>query len=358
MPHLFDPQPKDDPRVLYGRDKELAELVGHIKQKRWVVLLGPRRIGKTSLARCAAKALGYRCVVADAREESDLTRVLLSALMVTTAVTKQSGVRASLGLQIPQLPLSIDVEYSHVSKSALTSTLDRLLERKKGQRLVILLDEAQWFRNPRGVVNLLAHVYDYHYESATLVITGSAVGVMRSITEPDAKSALFGRALTTMEVERWSPSVSLAFLREGCKEQKLPYNERQMSGVVDEIDGIPGWLTLFGYHYSAIETNTTSARMESALRKTRNEGMKILKGELENVSRIAAGWKRQMNLLKALTAGGKRFTELVESSGLPNAVLARHLTMLQKLRYVERDREEKYVIIDPLLRDFLISQAR
>jgi len=347
MPELFDPQPKDDPRVLYGREKELAELTNHIEEKRWVVLLGPRRIGKTSLARCAARALGYQCVVADAREDSDLAHALVSSL---TATREEASVSARAGFQVPQLPISVDVAYS---KSFLTSTLDRLLEdKRKKRRLVVLLDEAQWFRNPRGVVKLLAHVYDYHYEKATFVITGSAVGVMRSITEPEARSALFGRALTMMEVERWSPSVSLGFLREGCKEKKLPYDEGRMARVVDEIGGIPGWLTLFGYHYAAMKTATASIT-ESALRKTKNEGMKIIRDELESVSRIAAGWERQMNILKELASGPKRFTELAESSGLPNTVLTRHLTMLHRLRYIEHDREERYVIIDPMLRDFL-----
>ena len=52
---LFDPQPKKEPYDLYGREKELTALVDDLKNKRWVVLLGPRRVGKTSLAQCAAK---------------------------------------------------------------------------------------------------------------------------------------------------------------------------------------------------------------------------------------------------------------------------------------------------------------
>ena len=77
MADLFSPQPKDDPKALYGREKELADLADHLEERRWVVLLGPRRIGKTSLARCAVAKLGHECVVADARQDNDLAHGLV-----------------------------------------------------------------------------------------------------------------------------------------------------------------------------------------------------------------------------------------------------------------------------------------
>jgi AAA+ ATPase superfamily predicted ATPase len=319
-----------------------VDLTRYIEDRRWVVLLGPRRIGKTSLARCATAELGYQCTVVDAREDSNLAHALVSSL-ATKGGGKDTSARA--GLQIPHTPFSLDVTYS---KSAIAKTLDRLLE-QRSKRTVLLLDEAQWFRNPRGVVMLLAHIYDYHYEKVTCLITGSAVGVMGSITEPDARSALFGRAITTMEVERWSPSVSLGFLKEGCREKKLPYSDGPMSRVVDEIGGIPGWLTLFGYHYASLQT----VDVEGALRKTKEEGMKIIREELASISRIAVGRERQIGILRELSAGNRRFGELVEAAGLPHQVLLRHLAMLQRLRYVEKDRDERYTIIDPMLKDFL-----
>lgn len=343
---LFDPQPKDDPKALYGREKELADLTKHLEEGRWVVLLGPRRIGKTSLAKCAVAKLGYDSAVVDARQDSDLAHALVSSL----ASTKKADASISAGIQLPaHIPLSAGVAYS---RSFFAQTLDHLLNEKRRKRVVVLLDEAQWFKNPRGVVKLLAHIYDYHYRKATLVITGSAVGVMRSITEPDAKSALFGRAITTMEIGRWSPSVSLGFLEKGCSEKKLPYDEGQMSRVVDEIGGIPGWLTLFGYVYGTSRLPTRE-RIEDALERTKREGMKILKEELASVSLLAAGWERQLKLLRQLASGGKRFTELAVLSGLPNQVLSRHLAMLQRLRYVEKDEDDRYVITDPILKEFL-----
>ena len=57
---LFGTKPKSDPYALYGREKELDILVERLKRNDWVILLGPRRIGKTSLAECAITELGQK----------------------------------------------------------------------------------------------------------------------------------------------------------------------------------------------------------------------------------------------------------------------------------------------------------
>jgi len=95
------------------------------------------------------------------------------------------------------------------SKQVLKQNLDSLLCGRR-KRTVVLLDEAQWFNNRPNFIRLLAHLYDYHYETVTTIITGSAVGVMKSILEPNHKSPLFGRPIMQMEIKKWLPSVSIS----------------------------------------------------------------------------------------------------------------------------------------------------
>lgn len=333
---LFDPSPKSDPRFLYSRDKELNDLATHLRERLWIILLGPRRIGKTSLARCALAKLGYRYLVIDSRENSDLAQALTSSF-----ISSERSFQAQAGVALP--PLSISVSYS---KTWLKDVLDSFL--RKIDRLVVLIDEAQWLRNPRGVAMLLAHIYDYHYDKVTLIITGSAVGVMKSITEPGARSPLYGRAMTRMEIQRWSPSVSLGFLREGCREKRLSFNESFMVKVVDTLDGIPGWLTLFGYNYSL-----NPKQSDTSLKRTLDEAMKIVAEEIESVSKIAAGWARQMRVLRELSKGPKRFSELAQAASLTNQALSRHTDMLERLHYIEKNQNSKYMITDPILEEFV-----
>lgn len=82
--------------------------------------------------------------------------------------------------------------------------------------MVMLVDRAEWLRNPRRLSSLLAHIYYYHYDKMTVVITGSVVGVMKSIIELSAKSPLYGRAIMTMEIKRCSLSESLEFFESRC----------------------------------------------------------------------------------------------------------------------------------------------
>lgn len=169
MTTLFDIPPKHDPKFLFGREREFADLVKYIQEKRWTVLLGPRRVGKTSLAKCAIEKSGLDSLTLDARENPDFAVNLFSALTRQSASLKV-GANVSVPVHAPLFSLG-----ANYSKQVLKQSLDGLLNERK-KRTIILLDEAQWFNDRRTLINLLAHIYDYHYETITLIITGSAVG--------------------------------------------------------------------------------------------------------------------------------------------------------------------------------------
>lgn len=340
MVTLFDTHPKSDPKYLYGREKELNDLVGHVKNGDWVVLLGPRRVGKTSLARCTATKLGIRTVVIDARIESDFARGLVNGLSGPQIIKNIQG-----SVAIPHVPVSVSAAYT---KAFLAQPLEQLLSSVK-KELLVIVDEAQWLKNPRGVAMLMAHIFDYRHEKMTFVITGSAVGVMRTITEPGAKSPLYGRAMTTMNIRKWrDASTSLTFLREGCKQNKVSLSDDELGDVIDTLDGVPGWLTLFGSHFA--ESKDAGRAMDL----TRNEAMKIVKEELESTAKIALGWSRQLSILRTISKKNmKKFNEIANELGLPNKALSRNLDMLQRLQYIEADEERNYTIIDPIVKEFM-----
>jgi hypothetical protein len=54
---LFSLNPKETPKELFGREEEIGELTRLIKAKRWIAILGPRMVGKTSLIKAANKKL-------------------------------------------------------------------------------------------------------------------------------------------------------------------------------------------------------------------------------------------------------------------------------------------------------------
>lgn len=332
---LFDPAPKDDPRFLYWRDRELGELVSLLGKGEWVVLLGPRRVGKTSLALSAASSMKIPAVAIDSRIDADFSRAL------TGQFSKNARTAVGGNISVPQ----VGIGFSY-SRESLNSTLDSLLSSAK--KTLVILDEAQWLNNPRRVNMILSHIFDYHHDRVTFIITGSAVGVMRSIVDPGARSPLYGRSITQIRVGRWmDSSTGIGFLREGCRQNGMPFKEEEMAGVADRLGGMPGWLTIFGHQY-AISGNT-----KKALQTVRAQAMRIVREELENVSKVAMGWERELAILTEIGEEGKRFSELQDRFNMGNAPLSRNLQMLIRLEYVEKDAKGMYVISDPMVREYL-----
>ncbi|MBS7637135.1 ATP-binding protein [Candidatus Bathyarchaeota archaeon] len=52
---LFDLNPKTSSKELFGRERELEELIRLVRARRWVAVLGPRMVGKTSLVKMAMR---------------------------------------------------------------------------------------------------------------------------------------------------------------------------------------------------------------------------------------------------------------------------------------------------------------
>lgn len=339
---LFDTRPKSDPRSLYGREKELDVLVEYLKKNNWVILLGPRRVGKTSLAECAVTELGKKLFVLDARENDNFVVAINKLLAVP-----ESSLKVKAEIKVPHTPINIGIDYTKILSK---KDLDSLL--KKIGHLYILIDEAQWLRNPRRVVMLLSHLYDYYYDNITFIITGSMVGVMKSIIDPGPNSPLYGRAITKMEIKRWQSSISIGFLKAGTKEIGLDLNGKTAIKIEETLDGLPGWLTLFGYNYSNYK-NT-----DLALKETVTEAKKIVSQELKSIAKLGIGSPRLMKVLKTLAKMPTRFVDIADQTGFNNKSLSNYISVLDRLGYIERDDKNRYFISDPILLQFIKSRER
>ncbi len=339
---LFDTKPKSDPRFLYGREKELDGLVESLKKKNWVIILGPRRVGKTSLAECAIKRMGRKIFLLDARENNNFIESLNKLL-----ATPESSLKVKAEIRVPYTPINIGAEYN---KTLSKKDLDSLL--KKVGHIYIIIDEAQWLVNPRKVVMLLAHLYDYYYDSVTFIITGSMIGVLKSIVEPGPSSPLYGRAITEMEIKRWQSSISLSFLKTGTAELGLRLNEKRAIEVEENLDGLPGWLTLFGYNYAQVKNPNI------ALTKTIKEAKKIVSQELKSIAELGIGTPKLIEVLRVLAKEPVRFVDIAKATNFNNTSLSKYLSTLNRLEYIEKDSKSRYFISDPMLLKFIEEKAR
>lgn len=218
---------------------------------------------------------------------------------------------------------------------------------KRIGHIYIIVDEAQWLKNPRKVVMLLAHLYDYYYDHVTFIITGSMIGVMKSILEPGPSSPLYGRAITEMEIRRWQSSISLGFLKAGTAELHLELNDKMAINIEENLDGLPGWLTLFGYNYSQTKNPNL------ALTKTIKEANKIVSQEVKSIAELGIGTQRLIAVLSVLAKEPLRFVDIGKTTNFNNTSLSKYLSTLGRLGYIEKDTKSRYYISDPLLLRFV-----
>jgi len=79
--------------------------------------------------------------------------------------------------------------------------------------------------------------------------------------------------------------------------------DHEVDEVIGRLDGIPGWLTLYGYYRGA-------RKMEHrrALRRVFETGSKLVIAELEKI--IAPSRRRYLAILEAITRGASHWVQI------------------------------------------------
>ncbi|AEC52304.1 hypothetical protein PNA2_1389 [Pyrococcus sp. NA2] len=357
---LFDPKPKTDRKDLYDRERELEEFQESVKRESLVLLLGIRRLGKSSLLNVGLKESGLPYSKIDVRSlyftygtipQEILARKIIESLLAnerSLSLTLREIFESIRGIRIS----GIHVEFER--RQDLPSILERidLWAEKEGRRVIIALDEAQYLRLS-GVRydGLIAYAVD-NLPNLVFVLTGSEVGMLHDFLGlDDPKKPLFGRQSTEIILERFTRSESFDFLRVGFEELGMDIPEDEIDEVVNRIDGIVGWLTLYGYL-----RGVKKLEKEETLRSLYSKAKALIKEEL---SHIFSHSKRYKFILKAVALGNKRWKNIKEyvefrTGKINDAKFSNLLKNLVKYGYLEK-RDGEYVIPDPLVKEVVAN---
>jgi uncharacterized protein len=347
---LFDLQPKETPRALFGRERELEELQRLLVAGRWVAILGPRMVGKTSLIKAVGHRLKKPTIYVNlwgARGTAGLLNAILQGLNASQGWTSKLKDRLRLieGLTVGPTGVSINLPKRPLKTS--WDVLELLASRAEG--CVVALDEVQELSDISGQLNkILANLFNTHPDIA-FVFSGSEFGLTKSLLEPKAASPMAGRPPARIELRRFSTETAVAFLQAGLKEAKIATSESELRDkVVSQLGGTPGWLTLFGSHVA-----TQGMSVDRALALTIEEASKVVRAELTH---FLEGRDRA-TYLGALKAIGKGATwtgvkegiragrkGIVPNDGTTHAVLR----SLKAAGFVDED-QSRYSIGDPIL---------
>lgn len=204
----------------------------------------------------------------------DLVKELESALNSTPEGLRRllRGIRG-----ISFSGIEVKLSWGGVGRVEFVDVLERLSEisEREGRRVVIIIDESQELRKLRGYDLLNPLAYSYDNLKVSFILTGSEVGmVYRFLRLNDPSSPLFGRAMTEIRITPFPSDKALEFLRRGFEEVGIKVTEESLHEAVNNLGGVPGWLTYYGFHY------LQEGDHRKALDKTITTGVSLIRGSL------------------------------------------------------------------------------
>ncbi len=354
---LFDLHPKEQSGSIYGRDDDLAKITRHLSKRRWITILGPRMVGKTSLAKAAGSNLEKRKIAIlylnlwGVKTIPAFLQGIVLALNDSTRLYPKLKKFLSRIEQIKVGPVGITIK-DDAKPMSLASELFSVLGKHAG-RIVVIMDEVQELSDVSAhLLRLLAKIFNT-YPKITFCFTGSQSGLVKSLHFPGADSPLYGRSPAMLTIEPFDHQMAAGFLSSGFKEHRRRISEDQIKAVIARFGGIPGWLTFYG-------NNVVVSKMShaKALRQTEKEAFVTAKQTLEH---YLAGRNRPEHLLalRAIAIGARwsqvrRVLETHLGKKVNDGSLKNIIDAL-KASFLVRKRDKTYTIIDPVIQRLLHS---
>lgn len=364
---LFDPRPKDSRKNLYGRDEELNRLLySFVSGPPLILILGMRRLGKTSLLKVALNEYGGPYIYIDLRTlaEEGFSKVAFYRILSEELSRVGSSRRKLLnllakvrGVEVAGVKVELDWRSRGVSLSSLFRAIDSSMKNEK-KNFIVAFDEAQLLKTVRGgkgridFRSFFAYAYD-NLKHVKLVLTGSEVGLLMDfIGAYDSASPLYGRYRDEIVLKKFDRNVSIDFLRRGFDEYGMKPDMAVLEKVVELLDGVVGWLTYYGYE--AVSKRRTDGEL---LEKVVEEAVMITRNELDKIFHRSALYK---DILKAVAGGSTKWAEIKRTVEawrrvpVSNAQLTRLIESLVKMNVLEK-KEGGYFFADPLTAKAVLS---
>ena len=325
MQNLFDTRPKSSRSELFDRVDELRVLDESVGRP-LIVVLGIRRIGKTSLVKSFLEP--YNGIYIDLRgvgTHAELYERLSEGLSYGLGRLRRF-LESIRGVRV--MDFGVEIRWRGTDSISLLGLLEEL--NRRGQ-FIIAIDEVQDAKPPVSAElrRVLAYAYD-HLSNITVVLSGSELRLLNDfIGVTNSESPLFGRYFIEVDVRRFTRDESLEFLRLGFRQEGIEPPAELLEEAVEFFDGIPGWLVQFGRSYIDGIRNIDMIK---------EQAISIALSELARLSR------RERAVLKAIAEGARswgqvrRFVEERLGETIPKSSLSRIIEKLEALSII-RDYE-------------------
>lgn len=358
----FDPRPKTKKVDLFDREMELKQFSKALSYASLVVITGLRRTGKTSFMNVALAESDYPHISLDLRglpynpSHADIVRRLETAFnrIDRKWLPALSGALKHVkGVSILGNAINLDWSKAGVEFADLFDKID-VWARKQRTRFLVAFDEIQLIRGEKGIPRLFAHITDVN-RNITLVVTGSEIGLLFDFLGfDDTESALYGRHYTEISMHNFNSEEAEEFLTKGFRQINLICSADVLHYAMEKLNGIVGWLTLFGARCHDFSKCTKDLVDEVVI-----EGGKLARAEALKLAKLSSRYGVILNFLSKVGAASwtqiKGALEAKEQRSLPNSTIASALNTLTKTSLVSKTNGQ-YNIRDPLLVSGILQQ--
>lgn len=223
-----------------NREKEIKEIVSEIKAGQHIVLMSPRRYGKTSLVNEAMKASGMKWIIINMELISDEVDLANYYVKNALSLSKFENIKHHLKnlkiqpyIQIQPATNEISVSFNAEERSLSTLLSDSLelpetIAKNMGKKIVIVFDEFQEIRRISPMLERkMRGIFQYH-QNITYVFIGSQESMIREIFQNKKNPFYkFGRHISLHKIAE--PEFS-DFILKRFSSQKI-----DASGIIKDI---------------------------------------------------------------------------------------------------------------------------
>ncbi|MDP2272511.1 MAG: ATP-binding protein [Archangium sp.] len=362
---MFSASTPTSPEGFFNRARELARLEDAVDKlqrgaPKWLCLVGPRKVGKTSLLREAerrtrarARAPGF--VVVDVFETLPVSLEVfrhLAVQAIEVLLSRDAGRSLAAEFDVPAAWRAALVQSNRFRglPSALQTTLGELpttplegpgltavlnlperLAEALGAHLVVALDEFQELaalsgvRGGPDVMSLLRSVWQRHRRT-TYVVSGSARSTLLELAT--SQGSPFFQHFEVMEVEAFDETHAVELLVHASRDTSQRIDEALARRIFKVVGGSPFYLQIIGEAVTE-EQGTVDARLRGALQRALfSETGRLSLYFLNEFQRLVGRATTLAATLNALAPGPRTLTGVAKSIGGASAAAAGYLQRL------------------------------
>jgi AAA+ ATPase superfamily predicted ATPase/Holliday junction resolvase len=361
-------------KEFHDRTAELSRLEQFVADlrvgsARWLAIIGPRKVGKTSLLlELSRRATDIEFVLADTQEHPDATEVFRIAALRALDQVLGAELGGSLEILVAsggnvdealdrsatfgKFPPALKTAVRAVSRGKLDDELVRLcldlpekLAQALDRRIVIAIDEFQELAAVRGAdpLPLVRSIWQRH-RHVSYVVSGSGRSLLEEMAT--SKHSPFFQHFQLMHVGAFARADAIDLLvRESPAGRAIP--RALAEKVVDTFGGHPFYLQLFGEELTTREPPYDEHAMKSAVQAVLFSRSGRLALYLQLAFDHAVGKSTYLAaVLDALSEGPQRQTDVATRIGASTADTARYLERLGDV--VRRRDDGLYELDDPV----------